>query len=245
MIGLCYWAYTLTRNAVPEHETAAVHRAEAVLRIERALHVNVELTVNHAVASVRWLATGMNYYYATLHFVVTIGVLVWLYVRRPAHYRAASTTLYTTTALALVGFYLFALAPPRLLPGSGFVDTVAVLHTWGSFASGDVAELSNQYAAMPSLHIAWSLWSAVTIYRLARARWARALAVAYPVATLAVILGTANHFVFDALGGVLTLALGAAARAALLAGLARWRRARQPEPPDMATPQQPKVPLGV
>jgi hypothetical protein len=218
LIGLCYWAYTLTRNAVPAHEVAAMHRAEAVLRIERALHVNIELAVNQAVASVRPLAIGMNYYYATLHFVVTIGVLVWLYVRRPAHYRAASTVLFGTTGLALVGFYLFALAPPRFLSSAGFVDTVAVLHTWGSYASGDLAAMSNQYAAMPSLHISWSLWSALTVFLLTRRTWVRVLAALYPVATLAVILGTANHFVFDALGGVVVLGAGFGLQRLLLGG---------------------------
>ncbi|WP_245607789.1 phosphatase PAP2 family protein [Streptomyces prunicolor] len=206
--ALLYWAYTLTRNAVPAHRTAALHRAHAILHAEQQLHVNIELTVNHVADGVGWLIVGMNYYYATLHFSVTLGVLVWLYVRHPGRYRSVRTALYTATLLALIGFAFCATAPPRLLAGQGFIDTVVVHHTWGSWASGDVASLSNQYAAMPSVHIAWSAWSGLTLAFLARRTWVRILGACYPVATFTVILATANHFVTDAAGGAATLALG-------------------------------------
>ena len=101
----------------------------------------------------------MDYYYATFHFVVTTGVLIWLYAAARPYYRSARTALYAATLLALVGFTFYALAPPRFLSGQGFIDTVVKHHTWGSWASGDVASLSNQYAAMPSVHIIWSSWA--------------------------------------------------------------------------------------
>ncbi|GGU17796.1 phosphatase PAP2 family protein [Streptomyces violascens] len=206
--ALGYWAYTLTRNAVPAHQDAALHRAHRVWDIESTLHLNIERAVNHAADSVGWLIVGMNYYYATLHFIVTIGVLCWLYFRHPNHYRAARTALYTATLLALAGFTFFALAPPRFLTGQGFIDTVVTHHTWGSWASGDVAALSNQYAAMPSVHIIWSAWSGAALFFLARRTWVKILGACYPLATFAVILSTANHFVADAIAGALTLALG-------------------------------------
>ncbi|WP_415925902.1 phosphatase PAP2 family protein [Streptomyces sp. AK02-04a] len=206
--GLLYWAYTLTRNAVPAHRTAALHRAHAIWHAEQELHLNIELTVNHAADRVGWLIVGMNYYYATLHFIVTIGVLVWLYVRRSGHYRSVRTALYTATLLALIGFAFCATAPPRFLAGQGFIDTVVVHHTWGSWASGDVASLSNQYAAMPSVHIVWSAWSGLTVAFLARRTWVRVLGACYPLATLTVILATANHFVTDAVAGAAILTLG-------------------------------------
>ncbi|PWI14464.1 inositol phosphorylceramide synthase [Streptomyces sp. Act143] len=205
--GLLYWAYTLTRNAVPAHRAAALHRAHAIWHAERLLHVDIELTVNHAADRIGWLIVGMNYYYATLHFIVTIGVLIWLYVRHPDRYRAVRTALYTATLLALIGFAFCATAPPRFLSGQGFIDTVVVHHTWGSWASGDVASLSNQYAAMPSVHIIWSAWSGLTLAFLARRTWVRVLGVCYPVATFTVILATANHFVTDAAAGAVTLAI--------------------------------------
>jgi PAP2 superfamily protein len=89
-----------------------------------------------------------------------------------------------------------------------FIDTVVKYHTWGSWGSGDVAKVSNQFAAMPSLHIGWSLWAGITLFMLSRRWWIRALGLLYPVATFFVIIGTANHFVLDAVGGVVVLALG-------------------------------------
>jgi hypothetical protein len=129
LTALGYWAYTLTRNAVPAHRDAALHRAAEIWHAERLLHVNIELGVNHAADRVGWLIVGMNYYYATLHFIVPIAVLAWLYVCHPARYRSARTALYGATLLALLGFAFCALAPPRFLAGPGFIDTVAAHHT--------------------------------------------------------------------------------------------------------------------
>ncbi|MHC0432241.1 phosphatase PAP2 family protein [Streptomyces sp. O3] len=208
LIGVSYWLYSMVRNAVPEQESTAMRNADWILRAENAVGLAFEHSVNHAVNSVTWLIVGMNYYYATLHFIVTIGVLVWLYRRHPGRYAAARTVLFVTTGIALVGFYLFPLAPPRLLAGHGYIDTVLVHETWGSMASGDLKNMTNQYAAMPSMHIGWSLWCGVTIFALARVPWVRVLGLLYPAATLVVIVATANHFWLDAVGGVLCLCAG-------------------------------------
>ncbi|GAA3066398.1 phosphatase PAP2 family protein [Streptomyces olivoverticillatus] len=208
LIAVSYWTYSLVRNAVPEQRAAALRNADWIWQAEQSLHIAVEHTVNQAVNSVTWLIVGMNYYYATLHFVLTIGVLVWLYRWHPGRYAAARLSLFATTAVALLGYYLYPLAPPRLMDGLGFVDTVVVHHTWGSMASGNLANMSNQYAAMPSMHIGWSTWCGVTIALLARPLWARVLGVLYPVTTLVVIVSTANHFWLDAVGGLLCLSFG-------------------------------------
>ncbi|MEU4032967.1 phosphatase PAP2 family protein [Streptomyces collinus] len=208
LIAVSYWTYSLIRNAVPEQRAEALRNADWVWSLEHRLGVAVEQSVNHAANAVSWLIIGMNYYYATLHFVVTLGVLVWLYRWHPGRYAAARLVLFATTGVALVGYYLFPLAPPRLTSGGRFVDTVMVHHTWGSMASGDLKHMSNQYAAMPSMHIGWSLWCGLTVYALASVPWARLLGLLYPVATLVVIVATANHFWLDAVGGGLCLAFG-------------------------------------
>ncbi|GAA3109385.1 phosphatase PAP2 family protein [Streptomyces echinatus] len=214
LIAVSYWAYSLVRNAVPEQRSAALRNADWIWSAEHALGVGVEQSVNHAVNSVNWLIIGMNYYYATLHFVMTLGVLVWLYRWHPGRYAATRLVLFATTGVALLGYYLYPLAPPRLMNGGRFVDTVTVHHTWGSMASGDLKHMSNQYAAMPSMHIGWSLWCGLTIFALASVPWVRVLGLLYPTATLAVIVATANHFWLDAVGGALCLGFGfAAARA--------------------------------
>ena len=207
-ILICYWLYSLVRNAVPSHETAARHRAVDVLALERTLHIDMEHWLNAMVTGTSWLAYLCNYYYATLHFVVTIGVLAWVYLKHPLRYRSIRSVLLATNLIALVGFWSFALAPPRMFASRGFTDTVVAFHTWGSYASGDLAKASNQFAAMPSLHIGWSLWCGIVIVALAERAWVRTLGGLYPVATLFVIIGTANHYLLDAVGGVVALALG-------------------------------------
>ncbi|CAM5380102.1 inositol phosphorylceramide synthase [Streptomyces spiroverticillatus] len=208
LILVSYWIYSMIRNAVPEQKAKALANADWIWKVENDLGIAVEKTINHAVDSVTWLIVGMNYYYATLHFIVTIGVLVWLYRWQPGRYAAARTILFATTGVALVGYYLYPLAPPRLMNGGGFVDTVLVHHTWGSMASGDLKHMSNQYAAMPSMHIGWSTWCGLTIFFLASAPWARILGLLYPTLTLVVIVATANHFWLDAVGGLLCLSFG-------------------------------------
>ncbi|MFF8675852.1 phosphatase PAP2 family protein [Streptomyces sp. NPDC015242] len=208
LIAVSYWTYSLVRNAVPEQKAEALRNADWIWQAEQRLGIAVEESVNHAVNSVTWLIIGMNYYYATLHFVVTLGVLVWLYRRHPGRYAATRLVLFATTAVALAGYYLYPLAPPRLMNGGGFVDTVMVHQTWGSMASGDLKNMSNQYAAMPSMHIGWSVWCGLTIFALATVPWARVLGLLYPALTLVVIVATANHFWLDAVGGVLCLAFG-------------------------------------
>jgi hypothetical protein len=208
LIAVSYWTYSLIRNAVPEQKSQALRNADWIWQVEQTMGIAVEESVNRAVNSVTWLIVSMNYYYATLHFVVTIGVLVWLYRTHPGRYAAARLVLFATTGVALVGYYLYPLAPPRLMNGQNFIDTVLVHDTWGSMASGDLKNMSNQYAAMPSMHIGWSVWCGLIIFAVAAAPWAKILGLLYPTLTLVVIVATANHFWLDAVGGVICLAFG-------------------------------------
>lgn len=212
IIGASYWLYSIVRNAVPEQRSIALRHGRSVQHLQDILQLNFELSVNHFIAHTEWLAQPMNYYYATLHFVITVSVMVWLFVQRPHVYRGARTVLVTITLLGLLGFYLYPLAPPRLLPQYGYVDTLLKFHTWGSLADPTIAQHSNQYAAMPSLHIAWALWCGVSIFVCAERRWVRILGLAYPVGTLMVIIGTANHFIVDAVAGAMIVAVGFAAQ---------------------------------
>ncbi|MFJ8567130.1 phosphatase PAP2 family protein [Streptomyces sp. NPDC093514] len=232
LIAISYWTYSLIRNAVPEQKAAALANADWIWGVERTLGIAVEQSVNHAVNSVTWLIVGMNYYYATLHFVVTIGVLVWIYRFHPGRYAATRMVLFATTGVALVGYYCYPLAPPRLMNGQNFIDTVLVHHTWGSMASGNLKQMSNQYAAMPSMHIGWSLWCGLTIFAVASAPWTRILGLLYPTATLVVIVATANHFWLDAVGGMLCLAFGYAVSRSWYGSFAH----RLPRHPEHAGP---------
>ncbi len=208
LIGIGYYLYREARNLIPDQPGIAFRHARSVQWLQDTLHLNFELSVNHFVDRNEWLAQTMDYYYATLHFIVVIAVLVWLFVAHQRVYRGLRTALFATTLLGLAGFFLYPLAPPRLLPQYGYVDTLAKYHTWGSLADPKIAEHTNQFAAMPSLHIGWSLWCAIAIFYCAKRTWVRVLGVLYPICTLMVIVGTANHFIIDAVGGVAVVAGG-------------------------------------
>lgn len=185
-------------------------RELALLGAERLVEIDIEHRLNRLVASIQLLAVSANYFYATLHFVVTLTVLLWLYVARPRYYRRARSVLVGMTVLALAGYWLYPLAPPRLMPDEGFVDTVHAFGIWGLAPSEIVASASNQYAAMPSMHVGWALWAGAALILYAKRPQVRLLGVAYPFLTLLLVIVTANHFVLDAVGAAIafTLAIG-------------------------------------
>jgi hypothetical protein len=234
LILVGYWLYSAVRNGVAGTEGEAVARARDIVDIERQLGIYTEQGINAVVAANEWLAVLFNYYYATLHFGVTISVGVWVYVRHRRYARRLRNAWYAMNVLALIGFASYALAPPRLLPGGGYVDTIVFFRTWGSWADPSVAEHSNQYAAMPSMHIGWALWVAVIVVVLARRWWVRALGWLYPVATLLVIVGTGNHYWLDAVGGAVACAGGFAVQR-LLSG----KGAFSSDPPSAGPPAPP------
>jgi PAP2 superfamily protein len=224
LIAVFYGAYTLVRLLIPHDESAAYTHAGQVMRLEQALGPNIELTLNHALLRVPLLAKAANIFYATAHFAVTLVVLVWLYRRRPLQYRRLRASLLLATAIALVGFWVYPLAPPRFLGGEGFVDPVTAFHSFGLYSSPQAGSLTNQFAAMPSMHAGWALWCAVALIVSTRRPLVRALAVLYPLVTITVIFSTANHYLLDAVAGVAVMAF------ALFAGLMLHLRENRPRP---------------
>ena len=220
-VGGFYLLYSATRNlfgSASGGATHALHNAQRVIRVEDALGIFHEATVQGWFLGAPWFVRLLDDFYGTFHFVVTLAVLVVAFRWWPRAYRFWRNTLAFTTALALIGFSLFPLMPPRLLcdcdygagPGVnyGFVDTLQRFGGLWSFDSGTMKSISNQYAAMPSLHVAWALWCALVLVPHLRHRWSKALAVAYPVVTVFAVTVTANHYFLDAVGGALTLAAG-------------------------------------
>ncbi len=210
LIALFYSAYMATRiilNA-PGGPREAFRHAAQVLHWERAAGLDVELGLNQALLRHEWLATAANLFYLSAHFAVTIGVAVWLYRRRARHYAWLRTGLMAATGLALIGFWLYPLAPPRFLPEHGFVDPVVFFDTPGLYSSGASTAMANQYAAMPSMHAGWAFWCGLALLLLGRSWWTRILGVLYPVTTVLVILATANHYLLDAAAGIALIVLG-------------------------------------
>ncbi|GAA4292947.1 hypothetical protein BJY14_001551 [Actinomadura luteofluorescens] len=203
LVVLFYTGYTLTRIVLVQDGTGpAFAHADEILRAERFLGLDFELHLNQTLLTVPWLARTANVFYATMHFIVTLAIVVWLYRYRPQHYRWLRTSIMIATGVALIGFWLYPLAPPRFLHSEGFVDPVTALHSLGLYASDASGSLTNQYAAMPSMHAGWSLWCGLVLVRLASQNWAKLLGALYPATTVIVILSTANHYVLDAVAGM-------------------------------------------
>ncbi len=202
------------------------NHAEQVIRIERSLGLFHEHAIQNIFLPYRLALQFWNVFYGTAHFLVTITTFITLYVVGRTRFVRWRNTLAFTTALALVGFSLYPLMPPRLLNDSGefggarltavkdlpgrtdFHDTLKEAGGLWSFDSGAMTKVSNQYAAMPSLHCAWSTWCALALWPIVRRRWMKGLLVLYPVVTLLCIIVTGNHYWLDAVGGLITLGAG-------------------------------------
>jgi len=196
--------YDSLTGLAPLRLREAISNGQGILSLERSLHIDPELTLNHWVAAHHTLGIALSYYYDNAHFIVTFGLLGWLWWRRPDIYRPLRNVLVLTNVIGFIVFWRYPVAPPRLLPGTGFVDIVAASHTFGSWHTGALASDADQLAAMPSLHLAWACWCSLAVFRLTDRWWWRALAVLYPVLTATVVLTTGNHYVADVLAGVAT-----------------------------------------
>ena len=222
LVAFLYLAYDGSRLLVGGGAGDAVQDARRLFDLEQWLHLDPEHWLNSTFSSQQWLGIPADFAYATLHYLVTPAVLVWLWRRHREHYRRARTWLGATTVLALAGFVLFPAAPPRLMPaGYGFTDTMAqhaAIGWWGGSASAPkgLGTMTNEFAAMPSLHVGWALWCGLMLFRHSQDRTIRTLALLYPVVITLVVLGTGNHYLFDCLAGALVLGVGAVLAGPLL-----------------------------
>jgi membrane-associated phospholipid phosphatase len=152
-----------------------------------------------------WLHAPEALYYDLAHINVTMVALLGCWWWRSAVYRRARNALVLINVIGLVVFYLYPVAPPRLLPGEGFIDIVAESGTWG--ASPDSPTHANAFGSMPSLHTAWAVWVAVTVMACSTSVRLRALGWAHVVLTVVITVITGNHYVIDLVAGAVTAGL--------------------------------------
>jgi membrane-associated phospholipid phosphatase len=203
--------YDWVRGLEATRAGPALRHAHGLLDVERWLHLDVELAATHWLAAHPPVSLVAAWWYQVAHLSVTLTVLAWCWWRRPDVYRRFRNALVLTNVTGLLVFLVFPVMPPRLLPGGGYVDAAAAAG-FGPPHAGPVA--ADQYAAMPSLHLAWATWTAaVALTLLAGRRW-RGLVLLYPAATAVAVVVTGNHYVLDVVAGVAVavLALLAAAR---------------------------------
>jgi hypothetical protein len=232
-----YFAYRLARGLVEGRATAAFQHARQLISIERTLHLFVEPSVQAWASGSHLVMVTASWTYVNAQGPVTIGALLYLYVRHNRNFYFVRNMFMIAMAIALVGYTVFPTAPPRFMPEWGFIDTVADLTPVNvSHTSASMSAFFNPYAAVPSMHVAFALMIAWPLARLVRRSPVRILWMLYPFVMTFVIVVTANHFIADALLGALTA--GASAYGASWLARARpsvWRFST-PCPPNIPAP---------
>jgi hypothetical protein len=229
IIGIFLGFYDAIRNLAPGRVGLAVTNARHLLHAERILGIDVEHPINHFVAAHHALGYVTGTLYDSLHYLITFPLLGLIYVRFPQHYRRQRDILMAVNALGLVVFWLVPLAPPRLTDTLRYADVVADTHALGGWGT-TISSNADQYAAMPSLHVGWALWVTVAVFAITQDRRLRAVAAAYPVVTVVVIVATGNHWILDGLAGAVCLLVSVVAVDQVLARVRPRSRVATSEP---------------
>lgn len=194
-------AYFLTRGLIRGRESDAVQNAYRILTIEHSLHLSPEQPIQHFTLRHEWLLQFANNFYLYAHLPVLIAVAVWLYGWRPWAYPWFRNAFLISALFGLSIYVILPVAPPRFLPG--FVDTMAL---YGFNVDGSVAgPLYNPYAAMPSLHVGWSLLAGIAIIVCARSWWLKTAGVALPIIMTFAVIMTGNHYLLDIIAGAIVV----------------------------------------
>jgi hypothetical protein len=205
LVAALFLVYKVGRSLTAGDAQVAIIHAYDVWNVERWLRLPDELDLQQLFLQWPRVIKVANAYYAWVHFPVTALFLVWLYVRDHAGYVRIRNVMVLLTMSALALHVLVPLAPPRMLGSLGFVDTGA-MYGQSVYDSGAGASISNQFAALPSLHVGWALVVAYGIITQLHSRW-RWLALLHPLITTFVVVTTANHFWIDAIVAALLLAV--------------------------------------
>jgi hypothetical protein len=193
------WLVYFGIRAVSEGRAAtAREHARGLLRLERRLGIAWEHAAQRPVLEHQWLMTAANWMYVWGHWPVIAVSAIWLFRRRPAAYRELRTAFLVSGAIGIVIFAMYPVAPPRLA-GVGLLDSVTrYSHAYRALQP---REVTNIYAAFPSLHFGWDLLVGLALVRHASWTVVRVFGVLAPIAMALAVVATANHFVLDVVGG--------------------------------------------
>src|SRR5918911_3323516 len=214
-----YPAYLAIRGSTIGDSHKAIRDATSLVDLERATGLLHEADVQRVVHPV---SAFFSTYYMVGFGPLIATVLIWLGVRHRGLYRDLRTLLFVSLGLAVIGYVGYPTAPPRMVPGLGLADTVGM----SSHDTGSVAGIRfNPYAAMPSMHVGWSVLIGIFGFRAARSRRLKAFFVAHPFLMVITVTATGNHYFVDAIAGAT-----AALAAVVLLAAARRLRGRRSEP---------------
>jgi membrane-associated phospholipid phosphatase len=211
-----YWLYPRVRGMVDGRAAEAFDNAREVIHIERGLGLFIEPSVHAWAEAHEAVIDFASWMYVNSHFAITTITLAWIYLRRNERFYFVRNMFMVAMGLALAGYMAVPTAPPRMLPEWGFHDSVAAF-TGVDHDTGSAGVLFNPFAAIPSMHVAFSLMLGVTMARMVRRRWAQALWYAYSPLVTFVVIATANHWWIDAFLGASVAAVSAFSAHALFA----------------------------
>jgi membrane-associated phospholipid phosphatase len=204
-------AYEYTRGQIsPSTPDVALLHSYRLLDLEWKYGLFVEQRLERFFLQFQPIMNAIDLFYVLGHLVGTIGVLVWIYVRRREQYAFVRNLMMLTTAIALVAFYVYPTAPPRMFSNYGFVDPLQLHHFVGDGGAQPGSYTYNPYAAMPSLHVGYALVVAWGLVIAERKTWIRVAAIFYPVVMAATVIISGNHWILDVAGAVVTVALSGA-----------------------------------
>ena len=212
LLAALWFGYSASRMLADKDLGVARRRAADILDVERFLHLNLESSVNSALSAVPSIAVPMSFWYASLHYLVTPAVLAFIFWKHRSDYRRARNGLVIGSAIGLAAYVLIPTAPPRLV--GGYVDTLAQSASYGwwsghASAPAGLGGLTNELAAMPSLHVGWTVWVAWAMWRYVK-RTGHVLSLLYVAGTTLVVVATGNHWLLDAVAGAAVVGIGIA-----------------------------------
>ena len=203
LLGVAYMAYELVRWLAAGRALDAFENTEIVVRAEQALGIFAELNLQVAMLSYSGLIDFLSLWYFWGHFPLMIVLAIWVFYRHKRDYVWGRNAIFAAGGLALIVYLLFPVAPPRLIPGGGFVDTLR-----GVFAlQYEDSSLVNQFAAVPSMHQGFAIIMGTMLYRVLGGWLGLVALVLLPAMMFVTIVATGNHWFLDAvLGAVAALA---------------------------------------
>ncbi|MGZ5367068.1 GNAT family N-acetyltransferase [Aeromicrobium sp.] len=236
-LTVLYAGYSASRLLASNDFPSARGRAIELLNFEKTWRIAVEKPLNNFFGRDDLVGLLGSFWYATTHYFVTISVLIWLYRRSATQYVTARRTLVVATLIGLAFYLLIPTAPPRLIDGA-YIDVLrehAQAGWWGADASAPrgFGNMTNELAAMPSLHAGWACWVALVLVRARVRPVYQHLGVLYVLITTIVIVGTGNHWVVDAVAGWMVVGVG-------FALVMAWEK-RMPVVAHEELPHAPKV----
>ncbi len=207
LVALAVLFYFAVRGVTEGSADVAIQHGHDVMELEQRLGIAFEPNAQDHLASHRTLTTVANWIYIWGHWPVIVASLIWLHERHRYHYLLLRNAMFLSGAIGLIIFVSYPVAPPRLIE-AGFVDTVTEMST--SYRLLQPPSLVNKYAAIPSLHVGWNLLVGIALWRVSTSWRHRIVAASSPVLMTAAVLATANHYLLDAVAGVVVALVGLA-----------------------------------